>query len=53
MILLYRDYPDNRRNRIVHTFNEICAEVLDENGKAKGKLQRQVRSILTEILTES
>ncbi|MCJ7742166.1 MAG: hypothetical protein MUO95_05710 [Methanoregula sp.] len=33
------------RNSLVHTINEICAEVLDENGKANGILQRQVRSI--------
>jgi hypothetical protein len=37
----------------IHTINEICAEVLDQNGKANGILQRQERSILKEILAES
>jgi len=33
--------------------DEICAEILDENGKANGVLQRQVRAILKELLAES
>lgn len=45
--------PTIERNRLVHTTNEICAEVLDENGKANGILQRQERSILKEMLAES
>jgi Arc/MetJ-type ribon-helix-helix transcriptional regulator len=32
---------------------EICAGVLAGNGKANGVLQRQVRSILKELLAES
>jgi hypothetical protein len=45
--------PTIERNSLVHTTNEICAEVLDENGKANGILQRQEQSILKEMLAES
>ena len=38
---------------LVHNIDEICAEILDENGKANGVLQRQVRAILKEMLNES
>ena len=32
---------------------EICAGILDGNGKANGVLQKQVRAILKELLAES
>ena len=32
---------------------EICAGILEGNGKANGVLQRQVRTILKELLAES
>jgi Arc/MetJ-type ribon-helix-helix transcriptional regulator len=41
------------RHSLVHNIDEICAEVLDENGKANGVLQQQVRAILKEMLAES
>jgi metal-responsive CopG/Arc/MetJ family transcriptional regulator len=40
-------------NNLVHDIDVICAEILDENGKANGVLKRQVRAILKELLTES
>jgi hypothetical protein len=53
--VIEKTIPTIEHNSLVHihTINEICAEVLDENGKANGILQRQVRSILKEMLTES
>ena len=45
--------PTIERKSLVHTINEICAEVLDQNGKANGILHRQERSILKEMLAES
>jgi len=41
------------RHSLVHNIDEICAEILDDNGKANGVLQRQVRAILKELLAES
>ena len=41
------------RHSLIHNIDEICAELLDENGKANGVLQRQVRAILKELLAES
>jgi Arc/MetJ-type ribon-helix-helix transcriptional regulator len=41
------------RHSLVHNIDEICAEILDENGKANGVLQRQLRSILKKMLAES
>ena len=53
-ILLYKKtIPTIECNSLVHTIDEICAEVSDENGKANGILRRQVRSIVKEMLAES
>jgi hypothetical protein len=51
--VIQKTIPTIERNSLVHTMDEICAEVLDQNGRANGILQRQVRSILKEMLAES
>jgi hypothetical protein len=50
---IQKTIPTIERNSLVHTINEICSEVLDQNRKANGILQRQVRSIVKEMLAES
>jgi Arc/MetJ-type ribon-helix-helix transcriptional regulator len=35
------------------SIDEICADLLEGNGKANGMLQRQVRAIVRQILVES
>jgi hypothetical protein len=51
--VIQKTIPTIERNSLVLTIDEIFVEVVDENGKANGILQRRVRSILTEMLTES
>jgi hypothetical protein len=51
--VIQKTIPTIECNSLVHTINDICAEVLDQNGRANGILQRQVRSILKEMLAES
>jgi uncharacterized protein YpiB (UPF0302 family) len=51
--VIQKTIPTIERKSLVHTIDEICAEVLDQNRKANGILQRQVRSIFKEVLAES
>jgi len=51
--VIQKTIPTIERKSLLYNINEICAEVLDQNGTANGILQRQVRSILKEVLAES
>jgi uncharacterized protein YpiB (UPF0302 family) len=51
--VIQKTIPTIERKSLIHTIDEICAEILDENGKTTGILQRQVQSIIKEVLAES